>query len=90
MFFINPLLIPILGICCGLIAIFGGVVVRPWIKFQERKLELEAEQMRHRAELDAARSERLDQRIAVLERIITDKSLTVADEIERLRDAPLN
>jgi len=90
MFFISPLLIPILGICCGLIAIFGGVVVRPWIKFQERKMELEAEQMRLRAELDAARSERLDQRIAVLERIITDKSLTVADEIERLRDAPLN
>lgn len=88
--FISPLLIPILGISCGLVAIFGGVVVRPWIQFQQRKLELEAEMMRQRAELDAARSERLEQRIAVLERIITDKSLSVADEIERLRDAPLN
>jgi hypothetical protein len=87
---INPLLIPILGICCGLVAIFGGTVVRPWIKFRERKLELEAELMRQRAELDAARSERLEQRLAVIERIVTDKGLSLSDEIERLRDAPLN
>lgn len=88
--YLSPILIPILGICCGLLAIFGGVVVRPWIRFQERKLEMEAELMRHRAKLDAARHERLDQRVAVLERIITDRGLGVAEEIERLRDAPLN
>ncbi|MGL4314493.1 MAG: hypothetical protein ACRCSO_10945 [Sphingomonas sp.] len=87
---ILPLLIPILGISCGLVAIFGGTVVRPWVRFQERKLELEAELMRQRIELDAARSERLEQRMAVLERIVTDKGLTLSDEIERLRDAPLN
>lgn len=87
---ISPILIPILGICCGLLAIFGGVVVRPWIRFREKKLEIEAELMRQRAELDAARHERLDQRVAVLERIVTDRGLSVADEIERLRDTPLN
>ncbi len=38
--FINPLLIPILGISCGLLAIFGGVFVRPWLKLKERQLEL--------------------------------------------------
>ncbi|MGJ3649732.1 hypothetical protein ACLB0R_14835 [Sphingomonas sp. GlSt437] len=83
-------LIPILGISCGLVAIFGGTVVRPWLRFQERKLELEAELMRKRIEMDAARSERLEQRLAVIERIVTDKGLTLSDEIERLRDAPLN
>lgn len=87
---LSPMLIPILGISCGLLAIFGGVVVRPWLRFQERKMELEADLMRSRANLDAARHERLEQRVAVLERIITDRGMGLADEIERLRDAPLN
>lgn len=87
---LSPMLIPILGISCGLLAIFGGVLVRPWLRFQERKMELEADLMRSRANLDAARHERLEQRVAVLERIITDRGMGLADEIERLRDAPLN
>ncbi len=33
---------------------------------------------------------RLEQRVRVLERIVTDKGIEVADEIERLRDQPLN
>jgi len=87
---ISPLLIPILGISCGLLAIFGGVVVRPWIRFQERKMEVEAELLRARADIDSARQERLEQRLAVIERIVTDRGLGVAEEIERLRDKPLN
>lgn len=87
---LSPLLIPILGISCGLLAIFGGVVVRPWIRFQEHKMEIEADLMRSRAEIDAARHERLEQRVAVLERIITDRGTGIAEEIERLRDKPLN
>lgn len=88
--FINPILIPILGISCGLLAIFGGVVVRPWLRFQERKMDMEADLLRSRAAIDSARQERLEQRIAVLERIVTDRGLGVAEEIERLRDKPLN
>jgi hypothetical protein len=38
----------------------------------------------------AARTERLEQRVQVLERIVTDKGLELSDEIERLRDQPLN
>ena len=34
----------------------------------------------------AAHTERLEQRMRVLERIVTDKGIDVADEIERLRD----
>lgn len=88
--FINPLLIPILGISCGLLAIFGGVVVRPWIRFQERKMEMEADLLRSRAAIDSARQERLEQRLAVLERIVTDRGLGISEEIDRLRDKPLN
>ena len=38
----------------------------------------------------AAHTERLEQRVRVLERIVTDKGIVVADEIEQLRDKPLN
>ena len=36
----DGIIIPILGICCGLLAIFGGVYVKPWIAYRQRKLEL--------------------------------------------------
>ena len=85
---INPLLIPILGISCGLLAIFGGVVIRPWFAYQHRKMELEAQMVAEKAAQYAARTERLEQRVRVLERIITDRGIEVAAEIEQLRDEP--
>ena len=87
----NPLMIPILGICCGLLAIFGGVFVRPYFKLQERKMELEAQMVAEKAAQYAAQTERLEQRVRVLERIVTDKGIDLSDQIEQLRDArPLN
>ena len=87
----NPLMIPILGICCGLLAIFGGVFVRPWFKLQERKMELEAQMVAEKAAQYAAHSERLEQRVRVLERIVTDRGVELTDQIEKLRDErPLN
>ncbi|WP_294392870.1 hypothetical protein [uncultured Sphingomonas sp.] len=86
----NPLLIPILGISCGLLAIFGGVFVRPWIRYKHRQLELLSEHTAEKAAQYAARTERLEQRVAVLERILTDRSTMLGEEIERLRDAPVN
>lgn len=61
-----------------------------WMKLQTKKLEIEAERTAEKAAQYAAHSERLDQRIQTLERIITDKGLGVSNEIERLRDHPLN
>jgi len=89
---INPLLIPILGISCGLLAIFGGVVIRPWFAYRHRKMEIEADKVAEKAAQYAAQTERLEQRMRVLERIVTDRGIDVADEIEKLRDdsAPLN
>ena len=85
---INPLIIPILGISCGLLAIFGGVFIRPWLKLKERQLELEADKVAEKAAQYAAQTERLEQRMRVLERIVTDRGMDVADEIEKLRDDP--
>ncbi|MES2095376.1 MAG: hypothetical protein V4459_01315 [Pseudomonadota bacterium] len=84
----SPLLIPILGISCGLLAIFGGVFLRPWFRMQERKMELEAQMVAEKAAQYAAHTERLEQRVRVLERIATDRGMDVADEIEKLRDDP--
>ena len=86
----SPLLIPILGIMCGMIAIIGGVFVRPWLKLKERQLELEAKMVAEKAAQYAAHTERLEQRVQVLERIVTDKGVDLADQIERLRDERVN
>jgi len=85
--------IPILGISCGLFAIIGGVFVKPWFALQERKMELEAKMVAEKAAQYAAQTERLEQRVRVLERIITDRGVDLAAEIDGLRDhadAPLN
>ncbi|MEP9357299.1 hypothetical protein [Sphingomonas sp. KR3-1] len=88
---ISPLLIPILGIMCGMFAIFGGVFLKPWFALQQRKMELEAQMVAEKAAQYAAQTERLEQRVRVLERIITDKGADLADEIDKLRDeTPLN
>ena len=86
----NPIIIPILGISCGLLAIFGGVYVKPWFAYRQRKLELEAQMIAEKAAQYAAHNGRLEQRLQVLERIITDGGYEVATAIENLREAPVS
>ncbi|MBV9884126.1 MAG: hypothetical protein JO276_14040 [Sphingomonadaceae bacterium] len=83
-------LIPILGIMCGLVAIIGGVFIKPWFRLRERELEMQSRQTAEKAAQYAAHTERLEQRMRVLERIVTDKRIDLADEIERLRDDRVN
>ena len=83
-------LIPILGIMCGLVAIIGGVFVRPWLRLKERQMSLLNDQTAEKAAQYAAHTDRLEQRVRVLERIVTEKGIVVADEIERLRDDRVN
>jgi Tfp pilus assembly major pilin PilA len=64
----------------------GGDVLKRWIKYKERELELTSAQTAEKAAQYAAHTERLEQRVRVLERIVTDKGIVVAEEIERLRD----
>jgi len=75
-------LIPITAIVCG---IFAGVAKR-WIRLKERELQLNSQLTAEKAAQYAAHTERLEQRVRVLERIATDKGVDLADEIERLRD----
>jgi hypothetical protein len=84
----SPLLIPILGICCGLLAIFAGAIFRPWMKLKERQMELDAQNIAEKAAQYAADKGRLEERVAVLERIVTDQGYSLANEIEALRSLP--
>lgn len=65
------------------IAIFG--LVSRVLKHRERRLELEAQIATAQAGQRQPRNDKLEQRVRVLERIVTDRGIDVADEIERLR-----
>ena len=82
----NPIIIPILGITCGILAIIGGVFVKPWLRLKERQLENEAQLVAEKAAQYAAQVERLEARVRVLEQIATDKGVETAAQIEALRD----
>lgn len=62
-----------------------------WTSHQRKLLEKQSEMTAEKAAQYAAHTERLEQRVRVLERIATDKGVDVAAEIEALRDdRPLN
>jgi hypothetical protein len=82
----DPIIVPILGISCGLMAIIGGVFVKPWMRLKERQLETEARMVAEKAAQYAAQVERLEARVRVLEQIATDTGVETAAQIEALRD----
>ena len=61
-----------------------------WLKHKEKMATALAAETAEKAAQYAAHTERLEQRVRVLERIVTDKGAVVAEEIEKLRDKPLN
>ena len=74
--------IPILGILAW--------VATDWMRLQEKKIAAMSADTAEKAAQYAAKTERLEARVAVLERILTDRSTVLADEIDRLRDRPIN
>ena len=84
----SPLIIPILGIMCGIIAIVGGLaskMYRDWLTHKREMGQALNAETAEKAAQYAAHTERLEQRMRVLERIVTDKGLVLSDEIEQLR-----
>ena len=89
----NPLIIPILGIMCGIIAIVGGLgskMFRDWLAHKRELGQALNAVTAEKAAQYAAHTERLEQRVRVLERIVTDKGIGLADEIEQLRNDRVN
>ena len=70
--------------------IFGQGIIKRLLEHREKRLEIEAQMTAEKAAQYAAHTERLEQRVRVLERIVTEKGIAVADEIEQLRHTPVN
>jgi hypothetical protein len=89
---VDPLVIPIFGVIVGVpcIAWAATDIVRRVLKYKEAVYGRSNGQTAENAAFYAAKVERLEQRMGVMERILTDRSVHLSEEIERLRDAPVN
>ena len=86
---VSQFIFPAMVFAIPITAILSNVACK-WIKLKEKQIDALSAESAEKAAQYAAKTERLEQRVAVLERIITDKSMGLAEEIDRLRDAPLN
>ncbi|MBO9574287.1 MAG: hypothetical protein J7494_00980 [Sphingobium sp.] len=77
------LLIPLIGVSIPFVAIVSMTVNR-YIKLREKQIELAAGQAAEKAARYAANGAEMEQRVRVLERIVTDRGIDLADEIDRL------
>ena len=66
----------------------GSEMFKSWLRHKETMATALNAQTAEKAAQYAAHTERLEQRVRVLERIATDRGSGVADEIERLRTEP--
>ena len=67
----------------------GSSVLKNWLHHKEAMAIALNAQTAEKAAQYAAHTERLEQRVRVLERIVTDRGADVALEIDRLRDERL-
>jgi hypothetical protein len=81
------LLIPLFGMLIPIVAISAGVM-KKWIAMKEKQLEITAQVAGEQAAQYAAKIERLEAHVAVLNRIVTDRNEGLTAQIEGLRDVP--
>jgi ABC-type phosphate transport system auxiliary subunit len=72
------------------LAAIGIAPFKMWLRLKERQLDSQSQLTAEKSAQYAAHTERLEARVRVLERIATDKGVDLSDEIEKLRDTPLN
>ena len=82
-------LFPFVALSIPLLAIIAGVA-KKWLSIKEKQIDAMSSETAEKAAQYVAKTERLEARVAVLERILTDRSTVLADEIDRLRDQPIN
>lgn len=73
-------LVPIVAIASGL----GW----GWLGLKKRELNLKYDRASHEADQERTEKHKLEERVRVLEKIITDRGYETAAQIEALRDAP--
>lgn len=83
----NPLWIPLIGVSIPIFALAVGAFNK-WLEMKDRQMQATNSLTAEKTAQYAAHTERLEQRVRVLERILTDRGMAVADEIDALRDLP--
>jgi cob(I)alamin adenosyltransferase len=73
------------AIIVGLPTVLLMLMANRFFKFREKKLEVEAGMAAEKAAQYASRSNELEQRVRVLEQIVTDGGAQTAAQIEALR-----
>ncbi len=66
----------------------GSHICKERLKFKTKQLDAISHETAEKAAQYAAHTEHLEQRVRVLERIVTDKGFDVSQQIEDLRDEP--
>ena len=66
------------------------VIANRWFKLREKKLEVEAMHAAEKGAQYAAHTNELEQRVRVLEQIVTDKGVETAAQIDALRKPRLS
>jgi hypothetical protein len=84
----DPIAVPIAAIVVGLPMAFLMLVANRFFKLRERKMEIEAMNAAEKAAQYASRSHELEERVRVLEQIVTDSGAQTAAQIEALREQP--
>jgi cob(I)alamin adenosyltransferase len=80
--------ITLASIIIGLPTIMIMLIANRFFKFREKKLEVEAMHAAEKAAQYASRSHELEERVRVLEQIVTDGGAQTAAQIEALRETP--
>ena len=70
--------------------ILGRPFIRRWLDIREKQVALGAETAAEKSAQYVAHGERLEQRVRVVERIVTDRGIDLATQIEDLRDPAVN
>ena len=75
-------------IVIGLPTLMMTVAFNRFFKFREKKLEVEAMHAAEKAAQYASRTNELEQRVQILEQIVTDSGAQTAAQIDALRKQP--
>lgn len=78
------ILVPVIGVTIPVIALLRSPF-RRWIDLKEKQMTLSAQVAGEQAAQYAAKIERLEAHVAVLNRIVTDRGTELSSEIDKLR-----
>ena len=70
------------------LAAIGIAPFRMWLKIKEKQIDAQTNLAAEKSAQYAAHVERIEERLRVIEKIVTDRGAETATQIEALRDAP--